>query len=311
MNTLENFSEFVELVIKSSDDSIEKAKNMINFFDPSIIESFLLFISAFKEFSYLKIGEIYIENRKRDDFIYKDLIKSSFSKYLYLKYPDFIKIRGNIGLKEYETIDYFENPIKSNKLAQIIQNDDINNFVSFCSTENINLSKHSINIIEMHFNVDQFACVCGSLNILKYLVINQISSNEIASTAIMGGNEEIIEFLVNQSVSFDGTLMIALWIHQNKLAKWIYENYKNDDFSLPVCIFYYNYEMLFYFLANGFDINTQDLQKKTCLHYATIQSNSLVIQYLIEHGINKNIEDLSHNKAISYCQSEEIGKLLV
>ena len=167
MNTLENFSEFVELVIKSSDDSIEKAKNMINFFDPSIIESFLLFISAFKEFSYLIIGEIFIENRKRDDFTFKDLMKSSFTKYLYLKYPDFIKIKGNIGIKESETIDWFENPIKSNKLAQIIQNDDINNFVSFCSTENINLSKHSINIIEMHFNVDQFACVCGSLNILK------------------------------------------------------------------------------------------------------------------------------------------------
>ena len=310
MATLEQLSEFVELVMNCSDESIEKAISMVSLFDAKLVEDFINFIASIKELCFEKIGKVFFENMKRKGSKADFFMNSRFEKYISLKYPDYCNNVRKVTLRPNETIEWYENPIANNEIAQLIMKDDVNDFVSYITDQNIDVSKYQIDLIDLHFHIDQFASVCGALNIFKYLYINKTSAYEIAQTAVLGGNEGIIDFLVDKDVSFNETLIIALWNHQNKVAKWIFENYQNIGFSLPVCVFYYNYEMLFYLLANGIDINTQDSAKKTCLHYAIHQSNLLAVKYLLDHGIDKNIEDSSHCKAIAYCENDTIHKLL-
>ena len=60
----------------------------------------------------------------------------------------------------------------------------------------------------------------------------------------------IIEFLVSQGISFDDTLVEAIKYHFNDTAKWIYENYSDQNFKITVCIESFNTEMFLYFIED-------------------------------------------------------------
>ena len=161
--------------------------------------------------------------------------------------------------------------------------------------------------------MSEYICFCGAVDILKYLIINNVMINELSiRRAVNSGSEELISYLVSNNHSFDFTLNEGIIFHHNKIAKWLYENYRQLIFSLPNSIVFMNTEMLLYFLniyGDLFDVNEQDYYGKTCLHWSVEQNDTLIVRYLYLKGINLDIKDENGKKAYEYAKTKEMIEL--
>ena len=228
---------------------------MINLFDKSWIQFLICHAASIKIFEYKYLGDLFestgIPQIKLDP-------RNNFTRYLLLR--ELISIndfnywrRTNDSKKSQNTenIYQYEEPIDPNSIWSVIMNDDVQKFVEYVDENNINIDTEFTSINGVFFLIDGFACQVGSLNILKYLIINGLELNPIISLyGIHSYSQEIIEFLVSQGISFDDTLVEAIKYHFNDTAKWIYENYSDQNFKITVCIESFNTEMFLYFIED-------------------------------------------------------------
>ena len=292
------------------DDYEEIQKLMLNF-SPLFNQELIFFTGYFRYYDFKLLGDLF-ELTGKPQTIFRN---SSFSMYLLARQlitPD--DIRGNRIITP-EPVSKIESDhsIKDKSFEFYIKNDDVRGFIDLSITNNLCIvDKHIIingrnNDILLHT-----VCIFGALNILKYLIINNVQlDDEVAYFAVEGGSEDIIELLVAKGISFDSKLQIALQSHQNSIAKWLIENYVDNFFRLPNIVDYFNSEMLIYFLETlGWNISTYDFQHRTCLHLAVIYDEIALAHYLIAHKINQEITDNRLKKAIHYCKSDEMRNFL-
>ena len=141
-------------------------------------------------------------------------------------------------------------PFDKNSIWYYIERDDVTNFVNIQVKYNIIIENLWISINGSFFRVISMVCYCGSLDILKYLILNhniRINLDAIRWT-INGGSENMIEFLVSKGECFNDMLGYAAQYHQNSVFHWLYENSTDQFYSIPYCAPFFNTEILFFFI---------------------------------------------------------------
>ena len=239
-----------------------------------------------------------------------------FSKYLMVKGlipPESFDEDGAPDDWELNTIETYEQPIKSDSIWSLILNDDITSFVTFITVNNVDIKQENELWLNDHYfaNMIEFASYCGSINIIKYLIINNVSFNENSLHFLIQGNSEpCIEYAASIGNTFDNTLEDAIKYHHNELAIWIYKTYSNNAFKIPKCGEEFNSAMLCFFIKEcNQDKDQKDNDKKTSLHWAVINQDPILIKYLIDLKIDLSVKDNDGKCALDYAYTPEIINL--
>ena len=242
---------FENMIWRCNEDSMRKAKGIYNKFNQIWLNDLIFFIGPRRPLSFKLISSFYTSIYNLGTM---NLPSNIFVIYLYTKKlisKNQISFWDETKEKEIlsKTIEEYENPIKPNTLEWYAQIDDVQTFVSFSTNHNINLTKTTIICNGWTFWLVDFVCFCGSINILKYFVLNNIKPTTLSvEKSVQGGSEKIVEYLSSYGLSFNSTLHIAIDFHHNSLAKWLYENYTDSTFLFQNCVKSYNTEMLLYFI---------------------------------------------------------------
>ena len=317
-NIPEDVKKLIEMENKIWNYEREPLDEIISFIkeiDPIYFQELIYFISLHKYFNFKLLYDII----KHVDCIHIKFHRDyPFSQYLYLK--GLIKKENFIDQNlpdENNLIDIsiYEEPIQKDTIEYYIYTDDISNFVDKITSQNIDFNNYYFEIFTDSFFIMDFACFCSSINIFKYLIINDANIGQTTVfKAVEGGNEEIIQILETKVYPFfNDTLISSIEFHSNNVAKWIYERFDHELLKLPCCVYYFNTEMLIYFLSDQFkiDINTTSIfTKKTCLMYAANFNNIIVAKYLIDKGANKELKDITRKTAYFYARTKEMEDLL-
>ena len=310
--TIEDEIYFENLVWDCSETSLEEAQTKLHMFNKLFLEDFILYVGSRKPLHFEKMGKLFHElgPAQKEHYI------NTFSSYLitkgYIKNGEKPEIESDIDKDAF--ISLCEHPVPKDTLQWYIYNDDVSGFADFATKHNVNIKAHSFLITRYCFTSFDFACYIGSVKIFKYIDLNGYEpTNWTLSRAAEGGNEEILEILISKGVDFSSYLNQAINFHNNKFAKWIWENY-SPDFILTDCARTYNTEMLIYFIDNGISINTQNISfgssNTTVLHHTIIQNNLITTEYILTKEINPDIEDSDGKKAFDYCCSDEMRSII-
>ena len=284
---------FVECVFKCTPESIEDAKKLLPKFSKDFVIKLILFVSKKKIFGYELLGQLFAAaDIKTISFSFDQHM--NFMSYLYkagIVNDEMLANQFSFISEDFQEMDQYLHPVQPHTIWSFIQKDDVNSFVDYVTVNNINLQKEGFFANQIPYFVIEFTCYCGAINILKYLFLNNIPMTSITvDCAIEGGSEEVIEFLVEHDVSFNSMMGIAVYLHQNKIVKWLYNNYKDSYFKLPSCLMYYNYEIFLYFVDEcGYDINSMDNWKRNSLDIAELQNDPELIKFLLLKGA-KHVE---------------------
>lgn len=73
----------------------------------------------------------------------------------------------------------------------------------------------------------------------------------------------------------------------------------------------FSFETLKYLLAQGCDINAQEENGRTALHYALDLENKALIKFLIENGADINIEDNEGSSVKQEIEADQELKSLI
>ena len=304
-----------ELIFHLTEENFEDAKSQIQkyLFNKTWLQNLITAAGVRCTFKWKLLGDLFALTGKPVIQFDEDF---NFSCYLYARglitENDFGKY-GPPDKEELSTISEYEEPIKENTLKYFIYMDNVQSFVSYIITHEVDIKKENrIRINDQRFScLTHLVCYCGSINIIKYLISNNV---EITKTSIcysvLGGSEELIQFFAQKGYSFDNTMEFAVEGHFNRVAKWLYENYK-QFIDFPVCAAFMNTEMFLYFINDqGMYIDIQDVFCKTCLHYSVEHDDIVLTKYLLSRGISKNLKDRKDRTAIKYAKSNDIRELL-
>ena len=276
-------------------------------------QGFVSFVATKKLFDFLFLGNC-ISKICLDNLIF-DVSDSDFNKYLYLKgiiKESQCKARFKSPKQwRLKNIDYYELPLCNDSIQYYVKDDDLPNFIAKITNNNISISDEILSILDHFYSIPNFACFSGSLNIVKYLHTNNIKFDyKSISMAVCSGSEALIEFLSNHDFSFNNTINNAVQYHQNKIAKWIYNFYSNDHFTLADCIESYNTEMfLFFFNEIGLDPNQPSfVMKNTSLMMSVINNDILIADIIIQKGNCIDLKNGFNKSAFDYSQTEDMKK---
>ena len=254
---------------------------------------------------YELTGKSHIEHSKNSQFSCYLLVRNLITE------EDFDH-EGHPMKWDLKTIEEYEKPIKENSLWFYIRENDIKAFTALYDSQGFDLAKTEVDFNGYNFTIPGLACYFGSLDIIKFLIANDVFFDRNSLRyAVCSGYEEIVEYMMLQDYSFNDFLIDAIKWHQNKIAKWFYENCTNNSFKLTDCVFWFNTDMLLYFIDDiKMNINECDTWDRTCLHVAVEQDNTLLVRFLILRGIDTDIKDALAHKAIDYAKSKEMKEIL-
>ena len=184
------------------------------------------------------------------------------------------------------SIEKLINVYDENTIELTISKDNLEQLTFLSSTPTFD-SKKAESMISL-------AAFCGSIKSFNYLLLNGAHvSNECVQSSIKGGNDEIIELIVQKGISFDFQLNTALTYHRNEIANWLIENYECEEvIDTIACIEFFNVAGLCYALENNKQHRTVGEKEATMLHLATYLGQSLVVKYLLDKG--EDIEALNN-----------------
>ena len=295
---------FENLIFDCTPETIEIAESMINNFNKSWVQNLILYAGQKRIFKFKLLGDLF---EKTLPFTVKSWEKTRFSEYLYA--------RGLISEEDIERmveegdfqplpLEEYEEPVKKDTIQEAILQDDVTSFVShlsMISQENA-ISSLIFEVNGFKFTPINFACFCGSLNIIKYLLINNVSkAANFYVYAIYSGSEEVVEFLISQGYEMKLCLLASIQYHQNHLAKWLFENQDKESYSVANCISYYNTEMLL-FLIEKFNCNCEQQNSRPLITNWN--------QTLFFH-ITRNTHDVIAAKYLNSIHNDIISKITV
>ena len=276
---------FENLIWEHTNESLNKAKTMISRFNPIWIQNLIFHVAEFSPFSFNLLAKFYQEIKTKKIPIH---ISNSFASFLFMNKiiskDDFYSEKDFFSLPRIPN-QLFE-PFPSDSLASILQNDDLQKFTSYLTTHEIDIQNLRVWIYDSHYTIIDFVCFWGSINILKYLLLNKvcITENSIKS-AVKGGSEIIVEFLDSKGFSFNGNISLSIKFHRNNISKWLFEKYGPSQTLLMDCIQYFNTEMLIYFMnEQSFDLfdnqNSNSNYQEECIQKTMELNNTFVFELL-------------------------------
>ena len=309
---LEKKIQIEELVFHGENNvSIEEFQSLLKNFDKKWIQKLIQFAGIRRPFHFKFLADLFLlTGNVQIRFQSSDY----FAHYLYVLgiLNDSSFIDKEPSSTQLKSIEKYENPIQDSSIWSMIMKNDLHSFVQEINTKELDIHKENILINGWSYTFIEFACYFGALDIVKYLLVNNVKV--FISTiryAIKGGSDAIIEFFEMKGYSFGELVNFAIMHHHNQIACWLYDNSPNDSFSLPCCIQYFNTKMLLTFLESyHLDINLRDSIERTLLHYAVINDDNIIIPYLLKNGINKLAKDEEHHNAQYYCKDPSIRALI-
>ena len=285
-NLVETLSKLEDIVFHISSENIEEAIRLFSEFRPKLLAKLINDISFETPFSYKLLGDLY-------SYIKKDTNKYSiithFTQYLTLK--GFLKDKNFYGVKpetNHEISWYEKGGIADKSPEYYILNNDVQNF-SF-NYGQIDLKNHQIKWVGHRMNsIVSFSAFVGSLDILKYLLVNDYliednaTDDDTVANAIKGGSEAVIEFLVSKECSFDNRLANAVIHHQNRIAYWLLDNYRCEYIQLPLFILSWNTELFLYFLDERKDIYEMTTIEMNSMEASESNNNDVMKQFITDY----------------------------
>lgn len=180
------------------------------------------------------------------DFIKKHDIEHIFKKYLNnfigLSSYSFINLciaHGELQLQDIKNIyedKEMKMPDSSQDMiyAEIIASDNIEEFKKLVIDPNFDKNKtigcNLYNkVSDKSMSLIQYAANRGSLNIFKYLYINDADLSDIMSYAISGGNIEIIQILELDGIKANVSHILgAVLYHRKEIFDWLFEQFAEE-----------------------------------------------------------------------------------
>ena len=144
----------------------------------------------------------------------------------------------------------------------------------------------------------QCSAMHGSLNCFKFLMLQGKISKDIEYYAIAGGNNDIINVLVQNEVLFNNCLDTCVCFHRNEYYEWLVTKYHNEIVRLYDCVRFYNYDIFFKYLSDGVDINEINFCGSIAFHAACIIGDLDLVMYLNQLGCDTNNCDTHKNTAL-------------
>ncbi|KAK8899381.1 hypothetical protein M9Y10_001696 [Tritrichomonas musculus] len=208
------------------------------------------------------------------------------------------------------------NIYEQDSIEEIVMNDDLDRFVPYLKSEHydphyiIQYTAYTPTLYPFDQpNLIQFAALWGSVNIFMALVklvdtdisVRNEHNVSLANFAVAGGNEDIIDYLVDKRKSdfYNEALQSAAKFHRNKLFKKIYENLPSPEYKLRFgtaldtvfncCVSEENAELIMFCLANGFDINKIGMYDTGPVHIALTSCSPFILSLIL------NISDIKLN----------------
>ena len=272
---------FENLVWKSDSSQIEILNKLVSVLNKEWIQLLIFHISQYNIFSYKFLGDLFQET---NDLSIQIAINPYFCDYLYIRH--IIKeddLLYNVNQSVIKAQEEYEHPIKEDTLWDIIMKDDIKSFTSCLASNNINPKFEKIRIFQTTFYIAEFVAYCGSINILKYMFLNKFDFNSFycIKAAIQGGNENVVEFLIEKGFNFDIHLINAVAFHQNNLAKWCYEKYQ-PSFNITKCVQTFNTEFMLYYIDQCVDYRKDESLRETLITCTAHFSNTSLSLFLKE-----------------------------
>ena len=307
---LRNAIYFENIVFRCTFESIEEAKKLIKEFSPKWVQKMLYYCGFYRELSYKFLGDLFelsgppeIQFYEYEEFSQYLLIRNLITENNLIDLVEDEQTQLTEALHSHYSSDFsympkthvkkredFEETIRENTLQYFIKNDDVTEFTNIIALKNIDVYRTNIYILDLIFTVIDFSAYCGSINIFKYLMLNksEITSRTI-KYAVVGGNEEIIEFLVSNNYSFDHREKDAISYHNNNIVKWLFEHYEcGDDVNLVFCLDCFNMEILFFMhFEKGVDLNQIGYMGFSPFMVAALQDNIPLVKYFLSLGTIK------------------------
>ena len=281
------YQEFENLVWECTAESINKAKELLKNIDIQYVQKLIFFISNKRILSYKILADLYKETGKtiislsQYDTLSQYFLTTNYFNKSQFSYKD---------VKCEYTLDDFNEPIKEGTIWKLILDDDPSEFCSFISINNILINDETFTLFHHTFHIADFVIFCGSINILKFMMINNynISRNAIGM-AFQSGKEEIIELLESHKFSFDNQLTNAIEYHHNNLALWLLDNYHCEKVTHIECILWYNTEMFFIFYDQYLQkkVKKSDfMTNRSLITLVTNQNNKPLLDFIQKHSKN-------------------------
>lgn len=233
------------------------------------------------------------------------------------------------SLNEYITESEKQVPFDT-QIAQSIRSDDLDTFQSIISHANVSLlSKIKWSLFEsMHFRnrenmptLIEYAAYFGSLNIFKFLVLNQVldsisheNLNKLGEFSVIGGNSEIIHIIESKGVVYNYQSLLNSIIYQHQeIIDYFLETYnmKLDKEALLTSVKACN---LTFFFDNFADLLEQNqdqriLQLKSLWFQAVDSGFIEVIDFLLGAELGVDINWANDNGQTAIFRSVILGDL--
>ncbi|KAK8842132.1 hypothetical protein M9Y10_026359 [Tritrichomonas musculus] len=267
----------------------DKIHQILQFFKPHILnnftnlEIFRIFIDNKLLLLYL-FEEKYIvmDDRIASEFRKSYFFSTDYHNFFQPELLPFLKTQehsiydhrdSKINLKEFmvsfendeEKSEFYKNRRigeNNDKICELIRNDSLDDFIIYINKLNISPSsyiKNSIfetNSFLLHQEEEdesvtfiEYAAFFGAIQIVKYLIANNVNSNRLLLFAIHSNNYELIQMLETDSTDYKEIFDMAIQCHHNEVANYIKTNHLEndgeiDDDSFKNCLKNYNFSFI-------------------------------------------------------------------
>jgi hypothetical protein len=283
-----NYISIEDLIFECTPESLQKAKSqIISNFEHSDYDCFLkmiISVSTHRYFSFRLLGDLFhtIYQNKNQRFSL-----TPFTEYLYLR-----GILTKENLQEEPELSYnlefYENFFKSDPITKSIYEDNLPEFCSLTSI--IDLNSQQIQIIsKKSLSYLAFSAFCCSINIFKYLILNQIEiDKKTIKYSIYSGNESLIEYIYEHGKTLDNFISHGIASHHNDVCHWLIDQFKTE---LPNNNeFIENWNISLFLDLHPFEEFTENKDNSLVVSSAKV-GNSVFLKYLISKGANIEAKD--------------------
>ena len=233
---LKNLIPKVREFFDSQEDLIQKCNNhilfLLTFLENNCIDIETINKHIIQNFGYSKYALFYPEMQDETPEFYKKIFQYVwFSKQVN-------KIRSIYSIDELKRVRLLGYD-DSSELIKLIRNDNIDDFQDYIVQTNLDFNAimefsifefHTLLISTPDIKIIDYAALCGSVNIFKFLLIQSgIEINETTiDFSIAGGCYEIIHLLESKNVNFDRKKIMkrSILSFQNDLLEFFHNEYQ-------------------------------------------------------------------------------------